>query len=106
MPSGGTGLSSGPSGPGGPYAPPNPPGSGQSCGASGGSNSPQQMAGVVWGHGDRHVDDPGSAQQEILNNLPDPGDIEGPFWGVTPNYICRAYPLPNGDLSIGTYYYR
>ena len=106
MRNGGRGLPSDPFGPDGPYTPPNQAGSGQSCAASSGGNPPQQMAGVVWGHGDRHVADPGSAQQEILNNLPDPGDIGGPFWGITPNYIYRAYPLPNGDLGIGTYYYR
>jgi hypothetical protein len=52
------------------------------------------------------VDDPAAAMEEILQNLPDPANIGGPFWGMTPNYIYRAYPLSNGDLNIGTYYYR
>lgn len=61
---------------------------------------------VVWGHGDRHVSDPAGARLEILQNLPPASQIGGPFFGITPNYIYRAFPLPNGDLNIGTYYPR
>lgn len=61
---------------------------------------------VTFGHGGRHVDNPAAAQEEILNNLPNPAEIGGRFWGITPNYTYRAFPLPNGTLHIGTYYYR
>lgn len=74
--------------------------------ASGGDNRPHRRAVLVWGHGNRHVDDPAAAQQEISENLPDPADVDGWFWGRTPNYEYRSYPLPNGGLKVGTYYYR
>ena len=61
---------------------------------------------VTFGHGGRHVEYPAAAEEEILNNLPNPAEIGGPFWGITPNYVYRAFPLPNGGLHIGTYYYR
>lgn len=58
------------------------------------------------GHGDRHVSDPGAACAEILQSLPPLQDIGGPFWGKTQNHLYRAFPLPNGDVNIGTYFYR
>ena len=75
-------------------------------GIRGQSASVTQVADVIFGHGDRHVLDPLAARQEILQNLPPASQIGGPFWGRTPNYEYRAFPLPNGDLNIGTYYYR
>jgi RHS repeat-associated protein len=68
--------------------------------------SPVLVAGVVWGHGDRHVSDPVAARAEILQRLPPLQQIGGPFWGKTQNYQYRAFPLPNGDVNIGTYFYR
>ena len=65
-----------------------------------------QTAAVTFGHGDRHVSDPAAARQEILNSFPNQSDIGGPFYGITDNYIYRAYPLPNGNINVGTYYYR
>ena len=66
-----------------------------------------QMGGsIMWGHGDRHVDDPAATRSEILQNLPDPANIGGPFGGTTPNYIYRAYLFPDGTINIGTYYNR
>ena len=118
-----------PFGPGGPFPAPTPPGGGGGAGSGNCQSnpppapipsanpppngsaagrqepSPQQVA-VTFGHGARHVEDPAAAESEILQNLPNPAEIGGPFWGITPNYIYRAYPLPNGDLNIGTYYYR
>ncbi|CAM2191519.1 conserved protein of unknown function [Paraburkholderia kururiensis] len=64
------------------------------------------VSGVVWGHGDRHVSDPVAARAEILRSMPPLQDIGGPFWGKTQNYLYRAYPLPNGDVNIGTYFYK
>ncbi|WP_245644016.1 RHS repeat-associated core domain-containing protein [Paraburkholderia oxyphila] len=61
---------------------------------------------VVWGHGDRHVSDPVAARAEILQSMLPLQDIGGPFWGKTDNYLYRAYPLPNGDVNIGTYFYK
>ncbi|WP_414450021.1 RHS repeat-associated core domain-containing protein [Burkholderia sp. 22PA0099] len=60
----------------------------------------------VWGHGDRHVppDDQESARNEILNNMPDPNNIGGPFWGRSDNYEYRVFPLGNGRFNIGTHY--
>lgn len=63
-------------------------------------------ADITFGHGGRHVENPAAAEEEILKNLPNPANIGGPFWGITPNYIYRAFPLPNGNLHIGIYYYR
>lgn len=74
--------------------------------APGGDDEPYRMADLVWGHGDRHVDDPVAAQQEILENPPNPADVIGWFWGRTPNYEYRAYPLSAIRLKVGTYYYR
>jgi hypothetical protein len=65
-----------------------------------------EVADIIWGHGGRHVLDPEAAQREIIQNLPNPADIGGPFFGITPNYIYRAFPLPGGRPRIGTYYYR
>ena len=57
-------------------------------------------------HGGRHVDDPLAAGEEILENLPEFGDIGGSFTGLTPNYEYRAYVRPLGILNIGTFYPR
>lgn len=61
---------------------------------------------VHWGHGDRHVSDPAAARAEILGNLPPLNIICRLFWGQTQNYLYRAYLLPNGDVNIGTYFYK
>jgi RHS repeat-associated protein len=71
-----------------------------------GSQAAIQVAAVVFGHGDRHVDDPASARLEILRNVPSSGLTPGAgFWGRTENYEYRAMPLSNGNVNIGTYYY-
>jgi len=71
-----------------------------------GTDSFQLAGSYIWGHGDRHVSDPDAARAEIGAHLPPIGDVGGPFWGVTPNYIYRVFPLPSGDVNIGTYFYR
>ncbi|ABB08532.1 RHS repeat-associated core domain-containing protein [Burkholderia lata] len=71
-----------------------------------GSDSLQIAGDYIWGHGDRHVSDPDAARAEIGAHLPPIGDVGGPFWGVTPNYIYRVFPLPSGDVNVGTYFYR
>jgi RHS repeat-associated protein len=52
-----------------------------------GSQAAIQVAAVVFGHGDRHVDDPASARLEILRDIPLSGLTPGAgFWGRTENY--------------------
>ncbi|MFP6562456.1 hemagglutinin repeat-containing protein [Paraburkholderia sp. B3] len=79
---------------------------GGTAGASTASNVYLYNQQVHWGHGDRHVSDPVAARAEILGSLPPLNIIGGPFWGQTQNYLYRAYPLPNGDVNIGTYFYK
>lgn len=61
---------------------------------------------ITFGHGDRHVLEPDRAREESLQFLPPFNQVSGPFWGMTPHYIYRAFPLPDGRLHIGTYYDR
>jgi hypothetical protein len=71
-------------------------------------NSPSliRIQDITFGHGDRHVSEPDRAREEILEFLPPFDQVSGPFWGITPYYIYRAFPLADGRLHVGTYYDR
>lgn len=54
-----------------------------------------QVADVLFGYGDRHVDDPVAAQIEILGHLPAISDLSvgAGFWSRTATYQFKAMPL-------------